>query len=519
MSCWSAPMLTAAFMIMPLATAALPPLATSTTAHTHAALHRQLQSCPSTCQGNSCDYLSSNAQCSAGQACTCAILEAAFACDCTGCSCPNDPKPPSPLAPPTPPAAPPLPPHAPLPPATPPQPPRTPQPCPGTCQGYSCDQLSTPTSNCGSSSSPVTCTCALLEASFSCDCTGCSCPNDASPSPPSTPAPPAAPPLPPTSPSPPSLPASPLLPPHAPPPPLTQATCTSCTECGTGDACQGWCMDDSVCYDGSSSGPDGGTFCNAWIWATSDCPSPPPLVPLSSPPQPLASQPCPNTCGGTGHSCDWWSTSGTCGNSSSPVPCTCLRLEAQGCDCTGCSCPNDPKPPPPPSPPTPPAEPPLPPNSPLPVGSHFVTTPNSLVSALEDSTIDRIVVASGQYDFSNSMSCYTQTNFAPPALCINRSVIIEADVPGTVIINAQGSPTSHRMVLHIRVGFVNITGLNFTGGYNAGSHQERNVCSKLACVSHCDTPLVCVRQVVRAMLKSNIMGAASVRHEASLVRM
>ena len=194
--------------------------------------------------------------------------------------------------------------------------------------------------------------------------------------------------------------------------------------------------------------------------ASSSAPAPPPSKHVDAARQ---LQSCPNTCDGS-NTCDEMSYGGYT---------TCALLEGPpwNCDCTGCSCPNDPSP----SPPSP-----LPPHAPLPAGSRFVTTPSALVSALEDSTVSNIVVAVGQYDFSTSMSCPHGIGLVPPALCINnRNVIIVADGLGAVVLNAQGSAASHRMVLFVQSSTVELVGLTFTGGYNAGNNV-RHARSKLA---------------------------------------
>jgi len=62
----------------------------------------------------------------------------------------------------------------------------------------------------------------------------------------------------------------------------------------------------------------------------------------------------------------------------------------------------------------------------------------------------------------------------PNALCIrDRDVTIVAAIPGSVILDAQGSATSNRRVMSIfGVASVHVIGLNFTGGYSFGSHTD-----------------------------------------------
>ena len=71
-----------------------------------------------------------------------------------------------------------------------------------------------------------------------------------------------------------------------------------------------------------------------------------------------------------------------------------------------------------------------------------------------------MLIAAGTYEFSSAMSGCSQS-----ALCISRSVIMEAIEPGTVVLNAQGSSSSPRRVMTINSGTVQLIGLNITGGY------------------------------------------------------
>ena len=52
--------------------------------------------------------------------------------------------------------------------------------------------------------------------------------------------------------------------------------------------------------------------------------------------------------------------------------------------------------------------------------------------AIGNDSVDRVVAEAGTYAFDTSaMSCES-------ALCINRTLIIEAEVPGAVVLNATG---------------------------------------------------------------------------------
>ena len=76
-----------------------------------------------------------------------------------------------------------------------------------------------------------------------------------------------------------------------------------------------------------------------------------------------------------------------------------------------------------------------------------------------------MLIAAGTYEFSSAMSGCSQS-----ALCINRSVIMEAIEPGTVVLNvSESNPTR---VMTIDSGTVQLIGLTITGGYTSLSVSE-----------------------------------------------
>ncbi len=85
-----------------------------------------------------------------------------------------------------------------------------------------------------------------------------------------------------------------------------------------------------------------------------------------------------------------------------------------------------------------------------------VFTSSGLTSALDNYAVSRIVLSSGTYNLIAELSIY-------------RSVILEAAVAGSVTLQAQASSSSPRRVLMIDLGspsgFVQLIGLNITGGY------------------------------------------------------
>jgi hypothetical protein len=123
-------------------------------------------------------------------------------------------------------------------------------------------------------------------------------------------------------------------------------------------------------------------------------------------------------------------------------------------------------PPPPPSPPSPPSPPPPPPSPPLHPGSQYAYSSSDLKAALGDSAVSSIVLKAGTYEFDNDMC----SNEGGSALCIDRDVTIEAEVAGTVVLNAKGA---RRVIYVSNTGRAELAGLNITGG------ETDHVCSHL----------------------------------------
>ena len=104
-------------------------------------------------------------------------------------------------------------------------------------------------------------------------------------------------------------------------------------------------------------------------------------------------------------------------------------------------------------PPSPPRLPPPPSPPPYPPGTAAVSTAADLTSALANTAVAHIVLASGTYNLIAELS-------------ITRSVILEAAVAGSVVLDAQAKSR----VLNINLPYlssdvVQLIGLNITGGY------------------------------------------------------
>jgi len=93
-----------------------------------------------------------------------------------------------------------------------------------------------------------------------------------------------------------------------------------------------------------------------------------------------------------------------------------------------------------------------------------VSTSAGLLSALANTAVGRIVLAPGTYILSAQLS-------------VTRSVVLEAAVAGSVVLDAQASSSSQRRVLNIdpgTLGVVQMIGLKITGGYmnNVRAHAQ-----------------------------------------------
>eukprot|EP00900_Chrysochromulina_parva_P019396 jgi/Chrpa1/27458/Chrysochromulina_OHIO_Genome00025746-RA len=88
-----------------------------------------------------------------------------------------------------------------------------------------------------------------------------------------------------------------------------------------------------------------------------------------------------------------------------------------------------------------------------------VSTVDGLDIALANTAVTHIVLSAGTYYLSAELR-------------VTRSVVIEAAVAGSVVLDAQASSSSQRRVLNINPGssgVVQLIGLNITGGYTDSS--------------------------------------------------
>ena len=90
------------------------------------------------------------------------------------------------------------------------------------------------------------------------------------------------------------------------------------------------------------------------------------------------------------------------------------------------------------------------------------STVGEFTAAVGNSAVDKILLAAGTYYLTSDM-CNNDGQYYPgSAVCISRTLTIEAEVHGAVVLNAMGG----RRVFEIQSGgTAELIGLNITGGY------------------------------------------------------
>ena len=89
------------------------------------------------------------------------------------------------------------------------------------------------------------------------------------------------------------------------------------------------------------------------------------------------------------------------------------------------------------------------------------STVGEFITAVGNSAVDKILLAAGTYELTSTMCSQS-------AVCIDRALTIEAQVPGSVVLDAKGG---RRVFLIQSGGTVELIGLNITGG-SASSVQS-----------------------------------------------
>ena len=84
------------------------------------------------------------------------------------------------------------------------------------------------------------------------------------------------------------------------------------------------------------------------------------------------------------------------------------------------------------------------------------STVGEFTAAIADSSVNKILLAAGTYELTSNV-CSSSS-----AVCIDRALTIEAEVPGAVVLNAMRA----RRVFYIQSGgTAELIGLDITGGY------------------------------------------------------
>ena len=90
------------------------------------------------------------------------------------------------------------------------------------------------------------------------------------------------------------------------------------------------------------------------------------------------------------------------------------------------------------------------------------STVDEFIAAIADSSINKVLLAVGTYELTSDMCDGSgRSALTGSAVCIDRALTIEAEVPGAVVLNAMGA----RGVFEIQSGgTAELIGLNITGG-------------------------------------------------------
>ena len=96
------------------------------------------------------------------------------------------------------------------------------------------------------------------------------------------------------------------------------------------------------------------------------------------------------------------------------------------------------------------------------------STVGEFTAAVSNIMVDKILLAAGTYELTSDM-CTGSLN---ATVCISRTLIIEAEVPGAVVLNAMGA----RRVFDIQSGgTAELIGLNITGGIATTVQSARHL--------------------------------------------
>ena len=93
------------------------------------------------------------------------------------------------------------------------------------------------------------------------------------------------------------------------------------------------------------------------------------------------------------------------------------------------------------------------------------STVGEFTAAIADSSVNKILLAAGTYELTSNV-CSSSS-----AVCIDRALTIEAEVPGAVVLNAMRA----RRVFYIQSGgTAELIGLDITGGHSVQTARLLN---------------------------------------------
>ena len=133
-----------------------------------------------------------------------------------------------------------------------------------------------------------------------------------------------------------------------------------------------------------------------------------------------------------------------------------------------------------------------------------VSTVTKLVAAVGNQAVGVIVVAAGWYNFTSGMSgaACDVALVGASALCIGRNLTIQAEVPGSVVLN--GQKQGRRVIFVHEGGTAKLLGLNITGGHAQSVSACLSEPSMTLHPTHCTDPRLASAQFDVSACISNL---------------
>jgi hypothetical protein len=119
------------------------------------------------------------------------------------------------------------------------------------------------------------------------------------------------------------------------------------------------------------------------------------------------------------------------------------------------------------------------------------STVGEFTAAIADSSINKILLVAGTYELASDPTMLMCNN---SAVCIDRALTIEAEVPGSVVLDANGWG---RVFMIAAGGTAELIGLNITGG---SAYGVQSVCLFEPSVAFHPSPCACFLNLPRQFL-------------------